>query len=123
MTSRLFVYGTLAPGRPKDHVLAGVPGAWEPASITGTLVHRGWGAVLGFPGVVVDEHGTDRVDGFLFSSDRLGEHWPRLDEFEGDGYERVLTPVRVAEGRVEDAYVYVLRAAPDATDSPPPGGP
>jgi hypothetical protein len=36
--------------------------------------------------------------------------------FEGDGYERVLTPVRVAEGRVEDAYVYVLRGAPDAPD-------
>lgn len=51
MTSRLFVYGTLAPGRPDEHVLA------------------------------------------------------------GDGYERVLTSVRVAEGRVEDAYVYVLPGA------------
>ena len=36
--------------------------------------------------------------------------------FEGDGYERVLTTVRLAGGRVEDACVYVLRGAPDATD-------
>lgn len=116
MTSRLFVYGTLAPGRPNEHVLAGIPGAWESASITGTLVHQGWGAALGFPGVIVDAHGEDRVDGFLFTSDRLDEHWHRLDEFEGDGYERVPTSVRVAEGRVEDAYVYVLRGAPDAPE-------
>lgn len=116
MTSRLLVYGTLAPGRPNEHVLAGLPGAWEPASITGTLVHQGWGAALGFPGVIVDEHGPDRVNGLLFTSDRLDEHWQRLDELEGEGYERVRTRVRVAEGRVEDAYVYVLRGAPDPTD-------
>ncbi len=33
MTDRLFIYGTLAPGRPNEHVLAEVPGAWEPATV------------------------------------------------------------------------------------------
>jgi gamma-glutamylcyclotransferase (GGCT)/AIG2-like uncharacterized protein YtfP len=116
-TNRLFVYGTLAPGRPNQHVLAGVPGEWEPASITGRLLHQGWGAGLGFPGIVLDEDGPDHVDGVLFSSDRLNEHWERLDEFEGEGYERVLTSVRLPGGRVEEAYVYVLRDSPDSADT------
>lgn len=41
MTRRLFVYGTLAPGRPNAHVLAEVPGEWEPATVQGTLLQEG----------------------------------------------------------------------------------
>jgi gamma-glutamylcyclotransferase (GGCT)/AIG2-like uncharacterized protein YtfP len=67
MTHRLFVYGTLAPGRPNEHVLADVPGEWEPATVTGTLFQEGWGAAVGYPGIVLDEHGGE-VEGFLFSS-------------------------------------------------------
>ena len=78
-------------------MLAPIPGAWEPATVTGTLLPEGWGAAAGYPGIVLDEHGAD-VAGFLFSSDALAEHWPRLDAFEGDGYERVLTD-RDAHGR------------------------
>ena len=44
---RLFVYGSLAPGRPNAHVLAEVPGSWEPASVKGRLRAEGgawrWG--------------------------------------------------------------------------------
>jgi gamma-glutamylcyclotransferase (GGCT)/AIG2-like uncharacterized protein YtfP len=112
-TNRLFVYGTLAPGRPNHYVLADVPGEWEPASISGRLLNQGWGAEHGFPGLVLDENGPDQVDGVLFTSERLTEHWERLDEFEGDGYERVLTVVRLPGGRVAEAYVYVLRQSPD----------
>ena len=81
MTDRLFVYGTLAPGRPSQHVLAGVPGTWEPATVRGTLLQEGWGAAVGYPGIVLDEIG-DRVRGFIFSSEELAAHWARLDEFE-----------------------------------------
>jgi gamma-glutamylcyclotransferase (GGCT)/AIG2-like uncharacterized protein YtfP len=107
MTHRLFVYGTLAPGRPNAHVLAEVPGTWEPATVTGTLRQEGWGAAVGYPGIVLDARGGE-VEGFLFSSERLAECWPRLDAFEGDGYARVLTPVRLADGTVVDAYIYSL---------------
>lgn len=48
------------------------------------------------------------VEGFLFSSERLAHHWVRLDEFEGEGYERVLTTVRLRDATVVDAYVYGL---------------
>lgn len=108
MTHRLFVYGTLAPGRPNEHVLANIPGMWEPATVTGRLLQEGWGAAAGYPGIVLDEHGSE-VPGFLFSSESLAEHWARLDEFEGQLYERVLTAVKVTDGTVVNAYIYRLR--------------
>jgi gamma-glutamylcyclotransferase (GGCT)/AIG2-like uncharacterized protein YtfP len=49
----------------------------------------------------------DEVQGFLFSSDVLAEHLPHLDAFEGNGYERVKTPVQLVAGMV-DAFIYVL---------------
>jgi len=107
MPDRLFVYGTLAPGRSNAHMLADVPGEWEPAIVTGTLLAEGWGAAAGYPGIVLDEQGAD-VAGFLFSSDVLADHWPRLDAFEGDGYERVRTTATRADGTRVDAYVYAL---------------
>ena len=70
MIHRLFVYGTLAPGRPNEHVLADVPGRWEPATVSGSLREEGWGAAVGYPGIVLDGRGGD-VEGFLFSSEAL----------------------------------------------------
>jgi gamma-glutamylcyclotransferase (GGCT)/AIG2-like uncharacterized protein YtfP len=104
----LFVYGTLAPGRSNAHVLADVPGRWEPATAIGVLVPEGWGAAAGYPGLIVDP-GGDLVAGFLFSSDALSDNWPRLDAFEGDGYVRVLTRVTRQDGTTIDAHVYALR--------------
>ena len=60
---RLFVYGTLAPGRANAHVLAGIDGRWEEASVTGKRYAEGWGAALGFPGLVLDPQG-EQVAGF-----------------------------------------------------------
>ena len=80
MTDRLFVYGTLAPGRPNAHVLADVSGTWEPATVKGPLRQEGWGAAVGCPGIVLDNSGTD-VQGFLFSSGELTALWTQLDEF------------------------------------------
>ena len=57
MIHRLFVYGTLAPGQPNAHVLGDVPGTWEPARVTGTLLPEGWGAAIGYPGIVLDSRG------------------------------------------------------------------
>jgi gamma-glutamylcyclotransferase (GGCT)/AIG2-like uncharacterized protein YtfP len=111
MTHRLFVYGTLAPGQPNEHVLAEVCGEWESATVTGKLFHEGWGAALGYPGIVLDELGED-VPGLLFSSESLPEHWARLDAFEGDGYERVLTLARRKDGSTVRAHIYKLSATP-----------
>jgi len=111
MTTHLFVYGSLAPGRDNAHVLADVPGQWRPATVTGTLHAQGWGAALGFPGLVLDPH-AGQVRGLVFTSDELPAHWERLDDFEGDGYLRVITSAQLDDGSRVQAHVYCL--APDS---------
>ncbi len=108
MTQRLFVYGTLAPGGPNEHLLQRIGGSWQKASARGKLIPEGWGATLGYPAIVLDPDG-DKVEGLLFSSDALSEHWRKFDEFEGEGYERVLTMVELSDGSTVQAYIYALR--------------
>ena len=105
---RLFVYGTLAPGRPNEHILKDLNGTWQDATVTGTLYSEGWGAAMGFPGIVLNEH-SDQISGLVFSSKNLSDYWPRLDEFEGAEYKRVLTEVKLADGNNVEAYIYVLK--------------
>ena len=104
---RLFIYGTLAPGRANHKVMEGISGTWETAKLRGTLIQEGWGAEMGCPGIIPSEDGDD-VEGFVFSSKYLEDHWSMLDEFEGEGYERVLVTVRTGGNCDVKAYVYAL---------------
>ena len=113
---RLFVYGSLQPGGPNAHVLGRLSGRWAPGALRGSLVQAGWGADLGYPGLVLDEVG-DEIHGYVFSSVELEAEWERLDTFEGDGYERVLASVRLADGEHVRANVYVLRDRVPAEES------
>ena len=108
MIERLFVYGTLAPGRPNEHVLAEIEGAWQTATVTGRLRQEGWGAEMGYPALSLDG-GSDTVQGFVFSSENLVDHWGELDAFEGEAYQRVLTDVTGEDGTPIRAFVYALR--------------
>lgn len=103
--TRLATYGTLAPGRVNHHQLAGLQGHWRQGTVRGTLVETGWGATLGFPALVLDPEGSV-IDVHLFESPDLPDHWDRLDEFEGDGYRRVIACVSTADGEME-AWIYV----------------
>lgn len=100
---RLFVYGTLAPGRENQHFLKDIGGFWQKASVRGRLSQNGLGATFGYPAIVLDSLG-DEVNGFLFTSNRLSEHWVELDEFEGECYARVLTMVTLSDKRVLETY-------------------
>jgi gamma-glutamylcyclotransferase (GGCT)/AIG2-like uncharacterized protein YtfP len=74
--------------------------------VQGRLIDSGWGAALGFPGLILDPSGP-LVEVDLFESLELPDHWSRLDEFEGPGYRRVMTQVRTPEGDL-GACIYVL---------------
>lgn len=107
---RLFVYGSLQPGGPNEHVLAGIGGSWERAVIKGRLVQQGWGAGMGFPGLVVDDH-AEEIMGHVFQSSDLRRHWKFLDDFEGEEYERIVWSVGLLNGEQLQAHVYVLRTS------------
>ena len=108
MLERLFVYGTLAPGKPNAHVLSAVVGRWQKGWINGHLLKKGWGSEHGYPGILVDA-AAEPVEGYLLTSESLGSEWKRLDDFDGVEYERIAAPVRLEDGQVVQAYVYQVR--------------
>lgn len=106
MATLLATYGSLAPGRPNHFQLAGLTGHWFKAIVRGDLVQAGWGAGLGFPGLMLNPTGgVVEVD--VFDAPDLSEHWARLDAFEGEGYRRVLARMKTTNGTI-DAWIYVL---------------
>lgn len=107
---RLFVYGSLRPGGPNEHILSEIGGDWEPAVIKGRLVEAGWGAEIGYPGLVIEEDGVE-ISGYVFVSAGLSDNWAHLDNFEGGEYERIVAPVTLEGGEQIEAHVYVLRAS------------
>ena len=103
---RFAVYGSLAPGRPNHHQLNSLSGRWIEGTVRGQLLQEGWGAELGYPGIVLDLDGPT-IGVQLFESSDLADHWTRLDEFEGSAYRRTVTAVSTAEGDLL-ASIYVL---------------
>jgi gamma-glutamylcyclotransferase (GGCT)/AIG2-like uncharacterized protein YtfP len=53
---RLAVYGTLAPGCANHHELSDLSGLWIDGKVRGQLFPRGWGAEMGYPGIVLVPH-------------------------------------------------------------------
>jgi gamma-glutamylcyclotransferase (GGCT)/AIG2-like uncharacterized protein YtfP len=105
--NRLAVYGSLAPGRPNEHVLAALAGSWCKGTVKGRLVQDGWGVTLGFPGLVLDPLGYE-VSVEVFEAAGLPSLWESLDAFEGAGYQRVQVDVSCRVGMIS-AYIYALR--------------
>ena len=104
--TRLAIYGTLARGRVNHHQISALAGNWQRGTVKGKLFASGWGAALGFPGLILDANGP-LVEVEIFESAELPRHWARLDEFEGIGYRRVVTTVDTADGE-RSAWIYVL---------------
>ena len=104
----LFVYGTLGPGRPNAHFMEIIGGSWQQGYVRGNLREAGWGAAMGFPGIELTAEGT-QVNGFVFSSDNLSAHWSMLDEFEGEGYQRVPVEVVLQDGSTLISEIYALK--------------
>lgn len=104
----IFIYGTLAPGRPNEDILADIKGTWLAATVNGTLKEEGWGAEMGYPGIILDKS-ENEVEGFVFSSEELDKKWAMLDEFEGKEYKRITTKAKLLnEDIIENVYIYAL---------------
>lgn len=110
----MFAYGTLMPGKSNAHQLSGIEGQWQKGWARGRFFPSAWGEAVGFPGIILDEHGQ-RIQGMLLSSGDLPAHWNRLDAFEGEGYVRVITRVTLADGSRVRAHIYELaeKISPD----------
>ncbi len=108
MMEKLFVYGTLAPNCPNEDILKKINGSWQDAIVMGNLKEEGWGAKMGYPGIELNKSVTE-IKGYIFKSKNLSNHWNILDNFEGNGYERVITQAKLKDGSIVDTYIYILR--------------
>ena len=111
-SSRLAVYGSLAPGESNHHVLACIAGTWRRGWVEGDLHAEGWGAPHGYPGLVWRRSGP-RCPVSVMESQELDAHWERLDAFEGSDYRRIVVPVFGLSGNDESlaSNIYVIRSS------------
>ena len=107
---RLFVYGTLAPGKQNHPVLADLAGVWEQATVNGTLADEGWGSDHGCPGLIPSSTAPE-VHGYLFTSAELTDYWDTLDRFEGHDYQRELITTKLSNGQEVTSYAYSISTA------------
>jgi gamma-glutamylcyclotransferase (GGCT)/AIG2-like uncharacterized protein YtfP len=103
----LAVYGTLAPGEPNHHVVADIGGRWVEGAVRGHRFEARWRGMPGYPGFLPDAGGPV-VEVLVLVSALLGEHWGRLDDFEGPGYRRREVEVfdRLGAGSLGQAFIY-----------------
>jgi gamma-glutamylcyclotransferase (GGCT)/AIG2-like uncharacterized protein YtfP len=105
----IIIYGTLAPNRPNHSKIEHINGKWIKGVVKGKLVKEGWGAELGYYGFKhssIDEE--ENIEAFILFSDELVNNWTYLDEFEGDGYRRILAKFELENGEVGVGNIYAI---------------
>lgn len=108
----LIIYGTLAPGRPNHSVVEHIKGKWRKGIVKGKLENKGWGAELGYDGF--KPAGLEEqveIKAYVLFSDELIANWKYLDEFEGDGYRRILAKFELVNGEAGVGYIYAINTA------------
>lgn len=106
------VYGTLAPNRPNHSKIEHIKGKWVKGNVKGKLVNEGWGAELGYCGFK-HSHLNEQVniEAYILFSEELVDNWSYLDEFEGDGYKRILAKFELENGEVGVGNIYAINDA------------
>ncbi|MEO6550519.1 MAG: gamma-glutamylcyclotransferase [Ferruginibacter sp.] len=105
----LIIYGTLAPGKPNHHLVEHIKGKWQHGIVRGKLMKEGWGTIIGYDGFVhTSLEEQEEIPAFILSSDELIANWPTLDEFEGDGYQRILAMFELNNGEIGVGYIYAV---------------
>lgn len=107
--TKLIVYGTLAPNKPNHYKIEHIKGNWLKAIVKGALVKEGWAADLGyfaFKHSPVDEQ--KNITAYILLSGELVDNWHYLDEFEGDGYKRILAKYELENGAIGVGNIYAI---------------
>ena len=104
----LAVYGSLMPGKKNHQVVSGISGNWFGGYVEGDWYDSGWAKGIGYPGFRWRSGGS-RVDVQVLHAPSLPNHWPRLDDFEGEDYHRILVPVYSLSGIQAVANLYETR--------------
>ena len=105
----IIIYGTLAPNRPNHSKIEHINGKWIKGVVKGKLVKEGWGAALGYLGFKhssIEEQAN--IEAYILFSDELVDNWTYLDEFEGDGYRRILAKFELDNGEVGVGNIYAI---------------
>jgi gamma-glutamylcyclotransferase (GGCT)/AIG2-like uncharacterized protein YtfP len=114
--TRLAAYGTLRPGESNHAMLADLGGAWVDGTVQGVrFMANGYPAFRSSaPLYEAGQAGPDpdQVPVSVLTSAALPSDWPRLDEFEGRDYRRILAPVRLLDGVYRVAYLYEYIGSP-----------
>lgn len=108
----IIIYGTLAPNRPNHSKIEHIKGKWLKGIVKGKLVKEGWGAELGYYGFKhshLDEQ--ENIEAYILFSEELVDNWSYLDEFEGDGYKRILAKFELENGEVGVGNIYAINDA------------
>ena len=105
----IIIYGTLAPNRPNHSKIEHIKGKRVKGIVKGKLVKEGWGAELGYFGFKhahLDEQ--ENIDAYILFSNELADNWAYLDEFEGDGYKRILARFELENGEIGVGNIYAI---------------
>lgn len=111
----LFVYGTLKPGFPNNHILKAFGGNFFKATLLGFQFDKVWEKKTGYPGLIKSDSNS-KVEGFLFVSENLIDNWKVLDDFETKAYSRKIVSVLLEDNRKVDGFVYVINTDFDITN-------
>jgi len=109
-SSRLAIYGTLAPGEANHHHVADLGGSWQAAAVRGIRGRVEHGIHRGLPGMRLDPAAPLQPVKLLVSQ-ALPKAWARLDAFEGEEMQRLLVPLEGTGGAHGVANIYTLRRA------------
>lgn len=104
----LIVYGTLAPNRPNHSKIAHIEGVWQHGSVRGALVNEGWGAALGYFGFKHTPESAQNIEAFVLFSENLYKNWSYLDQFEGEGYKRIMAKYALDDGTQGIGQIYAI---------------
>jgi gamma-glutamylcyclotransferase (GGCT)/AIG2-like uncharacterized protein YtfP len=106
----LIIYGTLAPNAPNHHIVEHINGSWQQGIVRGKLRQYGWGADLGYFAFQHTPEGeaATAIKAHVLLSKELPANWAYLDEFEGEGYKRILAKYELDNGQIGVGFIYAM---------------